>query len=127
MIAVVPGPASTVPSRLNLLPAEARARRMLWRQWQVWVPTALVALVAAAVIVVPLVQKRDYAIALLQQTDAARAQAEAADGVRREFERLQGDYNYVLAQASTRTRARYRSSTTSPACCPTTPGSHSSR
>jgi len=98
VIAVVPGPASTVPSRLNLLPAEARARRMLWLQWQVWVPTALVALVAAAVIVVPLLQKRGYAIALLQQTDAARAQAEAADGVRREFERLQGDYNYALAR-----------------------------
>jgi len=96
--AAVPGPASPVPSRLNLLPVEARARRMLWTQWQVWAPTALVTLVAAAVIVVPLLQKRGYAIALLQQTEAARVQAEAADGVRREFERLQGDYNYALAR-----------------------------
>jgi hypothetical protein len=86
------------PSRLNLLPPEARARRMRWRQWQVWLPTALVALAAVAVVVVPLVQKRGYAIVLLQQTEAARVQAEAADGVRREFERLQSDYNYALAR-----------------------------
>ncbi|MEP6943899.1 MAG: PilN domain-containing protein [Betaproteobacteria bacterium] len=96
--AVVPGPASATPSRLNLMPLEARARRMRWRQWQVWLPTALVALTAMAVVVVPLVQKRGYAIALLQQTEAARVQAEAADGVRREFERLQADYNYALAR-----------------------------
>jgi general secretion pathway protein L len=99
--AVVPGPASATPSRLNLLPLEARARRMRWRQWQVWLPTALVALAAVAVVVVPLVQKRGYAIALLQQTEAARVQAEAADGVRREFERLQSDYNYALARKYT--------------------------
>ena len=77
--AVVPGPASATPSRLNLLPLESRARRMRWRQWQVWLPTALVAMTAVAVVVVPLVQKRGYAIALLQQTESARVQAEAAD------------------------------------------------
>ena len=46
---------------------------------------------------VPLLQKRGYAIALLQQTEAEEVHAEAAAAVRREFERLEGDYNYVLA------------------------------
>ncbi len=77
---------------------EARARRMLWRQWHVWAPTALVAMVALAAVLVPLLQKREYAIALLQQTESARVQAEASDRLRREFERLQNDYNYALAR-----------------------------
>jgi hypothetical protein len=71
---------------------------MLWRQWQVWAPTALVAAIALTVVLVPLLQKRGYAIALLRQTDAERVHAEAAAAVRREFERLEGDYNYVLAR-----------------------------
>jgi general secretion pathway protein L len=98
VVAVVPGPASSSPPRVNLLPPEARARRMRWRQWQVWLPTALVALGALAVVLVPLVQKREYAITLLRETEQARAQAEVADGVRREFERMQSDYNDVLAR-----------------------------
>jgi general secretion pathway protein L len=98
VVAVVPGPLTSLPSRLNLLPEDTRPRRMLWRQWQVWAPTALVASIALAVVLVPLVQKRGYAIALLGQTEAARVQAEAASVVRREFERLQGDYNYALAK-----------------------------
>jgi general secretion pathway protein L len=98
VVAVVPGPAISAPSRLNLLPEEARPRRVLWRQWQVWAPTALVASIALAVVLVPLLQKRGYAIALLNQTEEARVQAEAADRIRREFERLQGDFNYVLVR-----------------------------
>jgi general secretion pathway protein L len=101
VVAVLPGPATASPPRLNLLPEDARPRRMLWRQWQVWAPTALVATIALAVVLVPLLQKRGYAIALLQQTEAARIQAEAAAGVRREFERLQGDYNYALTKKYT--------------------------
>jgi general secretion pathway protein L len=98
VVAVLPGPASATPPKLNLLPAEARARRMRWRQWQVWAPTAVVAVVAVAAVLVPLLQKREYAIALLQQTESARLQAEASDRLRREFERLQNDYNYALAR-----------------------------
>jgi general secretion pathway protein L len=98
VMAVLPGPASSTPARLNLLPEESRPRRMLWRRWQVWAPTALVATIALAVVLVPLIQKRGYTIALMQQTEAARVQAEAAAAVRREFERLQGDYNYALAK-----------------------------
>jgi general secretion pathway protein L len=98
---VLPGPATVAPPRLNLLPEVARPRRMLWRQWQVWAPTALVASIALAVVLIPLIQKRGDAIALTQQTEAARVQAEAAAGVRREFERLQSDYNYALAKKYT--------------------------
>jgi general secretion pathway protein L len=101
VVAVVPGPSTSTPPRLNLLPEDARPHRMPWRQWQVWAPTALVASIALAVVLVPLIQKRGYAIALLQQTDAERVQAEAAGGVRRELERLQGDYNYALARKYT--------------------------
>jgi general secretion pathway protein L len=102
VVAVAPGPTTAAtPPRLNLLPEDARPRRMLWRQWQVWAPTALVASIALAVVLVPLIQKRGYAIALTQQTEAARVQAEAAAAVRREFERLQSDYNYALAKKYT--------------------------
>jgi len=101
VVSVLPGPASATPPRLNLLPEETRPRPMLWRRWQVWAPTALVASIALAVVLVPLIQKRGYAIALIQQTEAARIQAEAAAAVRREFERLQGDYNYALAKKYT--------------------------
>lgn len=96
--AVVPGPASTIPSRLNLLPAEERPRAGSWRRWQVWVPTALVAAIALATVLVPLVQKREYAIELNRQAELARGQALAADAVRTQLERAQGEYNYVLAK-----------------------------
>ncbi|HXX86208.1 MAG TPA: PilN domain-containing protein [Casimicrobiaceae bacterium] len=96
--AIVPGPAAIGRVRLNLLPEEERPPLMLWRRWQVWAPGALVAAVALATVLVPLVQKREYTIALLQQTAEARAQAEVADALRRDFERQQGDYNYVLTK-----------------------------
>ena len=43
VVAVVPGPASTRPTRLNLVPHEARPQPGLWRRWQLWAPAALVA------------------------------------------------------------------------------------
>ena len=96
--AVVPGPASTVPPRLNLLPTEERPRAGSWRRWQVWVPLVLVGAVALATVLVPLVQKREYAIALNKQAEEARVQALAADAVRAQLERAQGEYNFVLAK-----------------------------
>src|SRR5207302_8506158 len=92
--AIVPGPASTISPRINLLPEEARSRPMLWRRWQLWAPVALIAVVGLAVISVPLMQKREYAIALNLQTETARQQAQAADALRTQLERLQGDYNF---------------------------------
>ncbi len=96
--AVVPGPATTAPPRLNLIPRDARPGAGAWRRWQVWAPLLLVVAVALATLVVPLVQKRDYAIALNKQAEEARVQALAADAVRTQLERLQGEYNYVLAK-----------------------------
>jgi Tfp pilus assembly protein PilN len=98
VIAVVPGPASTRATRLNLVPHETRPPSALWRRWQLWAPAALVALGALAVLVTPLLQKREYAIALNKQTESAREQAEAADGLRTQLERQQDDYNYALAK-----------------------------
>ena len=96
--AVVPGPATTSSTRINLLPEEARSRRRPWRRWQLWVPAALIATIAISAVLVPLLQQREYAIALNLQTEAARQQAEAADAVRVQLERAQSDYNYVLAK-----------------------------
>ena len=98
VVAVVPGPASTRATRLNLVPHEARPPSALWHRWQLWAPAALVALGALAVLLAPLLQKREYAIALNKQTESAREQAEVADGLRTQLERQQGDYNYVLAK-----------------------------
>ena len=96
--AVIPGPASTMPPQLNLMPPEERPRAGSWRRWQVWVPLVLLAAVALAALLVPLVQKREYAIALNKQAEEARVQALAADAVRTQLERAQGDYNFVLAK-----------------------------
>lgn len=96
--AVVPGPASTMPPQLNLIPTDERPRAGSWRRWQVWVPVLLVAAVALATVIVPLMQKREYAIALNKQTEEARVQALAADVLRTQLERAQGEYNFVLAK-----------------------------
>ena len=101
VIAVIPGPPSTQgtrTTRLNLIPQDARPPSALWRRWQLWAPAALVALGALAVLVVPLLQKREYAIELNKQTESAREQAEVADALRTQLERQQGDYNYALAR-----------------------------
>jgi len=96
--AVIPGPASTMPPRLNLIPADERPRAGGWRRWQVWAPLALLAAIAIAAVIVPLVQKREYAIALNKQAEEARGQALAADAVRTQLERAQAEYNFVLAK-----------------------------
>jgi general secretion pathway protein L len=98
VVAIVPGPAAIGRLRLNLLPVSERPPLMLWRRWQAWAPAALVAVIALAVVLVPLVQKREYTIALMRQTGEAKDQAETADALRRDFERQQNDYNYVLAK-----------------------------
>jgi general secretion pathway protein L len=98
VVAVVPGPASTRPTRLNLIPHEARPHSALWRRWQLWAPTAALAVCVLAVLAVPLLQKREYAIALNKQTESAREQAEASDALRTQLEHQQGDYNYALAK-----------------------------
>jgi general secretion pathway protein L len=98
VVAVVPGPVLTRSTRLNLIPHEARPRSALWRRWQLWAPLALLAVGLLAVLAVPLLQKREYAIALNRQTETAREQAEASDALRTQLERQQGDYNYALTK-----------------------------
>ncbi len=98
VVAVLPGPVASNLPRLNLLPLDARPASIAWRRWQVWAPMALVAVLAIAAVIVPLVQKREYAIELQRQSELARVQAEAASVIRREFERLEGEFNYPLAR-----------------------------
>src|SRR6266700_15352 len=98
VVAVVPGPPTTTPTRLNLLPNAARPRPLQWRRWQVWAPVALIATFAIAAVFVPLLQKRQYAIELAALNAEAGVQAQASDKVRQQLERMQNDYNYILAK-----------------------------
>ncbi len=84
-------------ARLNLLP-EIDRREPAWRRWQLWVPVALAVTLAGAAIAVPLLQKRELAIALLHQTEQARVQAAAADALRQQLEQSVDDYNFVLGR-----------------------------
>ena len=96
-MAVVPGP-PTAATRLNLLPETARQPTLQWRRWQVWAPIATVAVFALAAVIVPLAQKRQYAISLNLINAEAGQQAQAADKVRSQLEAMQGEYNYILAK-----------------------------
>jgi general secretion pathway protein L len=97
-VAVVPGPPAATPTRLNLLPHAARPRPLQWRRWQVWAPAALVAVFVVAAAFVPLLQKRQYAIALAALDAEAGQQAQAADKLRAQLEAMQNEYNFILAK-----------------------------
>ena len=97
-VAVVPGPPVATPTRLNLLPHAARPRPMQWKRWQVWAPFALIATFACAAVLVPLAQKRQYAIDLSAIDAAAKEQAQVADKLRSQLEARQNEYNYILAK-----------------------------
>jgi general secretion pathway protein L len=97
-VAVVPGPPAAAPTRLNLLPHAARPRPLQWTRWQVWVPFAVIATLAGAAVFVPLVQKRQLAVALAAVDAEAGVQAQAADKLRSQLEGMQSDYNFILAK-----------------------------
>ena len=84
------------PSRVNLLPHAMRPSRSLWRRWQLWVPLAMVALLVLTAIVIPLWQKRDYAIQLNSLADQARAQAAISETLRTELDGKVADFNTAL-------------------------------
>jgi hypothetical protein len=92
------GPAATGVSKLNLLPETERPEIRWWRRWHLWVPLALVGAVALVAIVLPIWQKRDYAIALLRNADQARVQADASSALRHQLETMTGDYNFALGK-----------------------------
>jgi general secretion pathway protein L len=89
---------AAVPTRLNLLPDDARPATSTWLRWQFWLPLTVLAAVAAFSVALPIWQKRDLAITLQRQTDQAKIAAEAADVLRRELDQKTGDYNLVLAR-----------------------------
>jgi len=97
-VAVVPGPPAAGATRLNLVPGRARLQPLHWRRWQVWAPLVLVFAVTFAAVLVPLVQKRQYAIALIAAEAEAAQRAQAADAVRQQLDSMQNDYNYILAR-----------------------------
>ncbi len=89
---------ATALARLNLLPESDRIDTAWWRRWRLWVPAALVVVAALVATLLPIWQKRDYALALSHQVDQAQQQALGADALRTELERQVGDYNFVLAK-----------------------------
>ncbi len=95
--AVVPEPAaSAASSRLNLLPAEMRNGYAWWKRWQFWLPIALLGAVAVVAVVLPVWQKREYAIAQNEVAAQATQQASVAEALRAQLERQVGDYNFAL-------------------------------
>jgi general secretion pathway protein L len=89
-------PATASQSRLNLLPPEARTTPVLWRRWQFWIPIVLLIAMVAAAIVIPLWQKREYAIELAKEADHARARAAVSEALRNELNGRVADYNFAL-------------------------------
>jgi general secretion pathway protein L len=89
-------PSTSSPSRLNLMPDESRVAPAPWKRWQFWAPLAGLALVAAVAVVLPVWQKRDYAIAVINKADAARQQAAVSERLRAELERAAADYHFAL-------------------------------
>ena len=95
--AVVPEPpGGATLSRLNLLPAEMRNGWAWWKRWQFWLPIALLGAVAVIAVVLPVWQKREYAIAQNEIAAQAMQQAAVAEALRAQLERQVGDYNFAL-------------------------------
>lgn len=59
-------------------------------------PLALVAAVALFATVLPIWQKRSYAIALMQLAEQVQVQADSSDALRRRLEQLTGDHDFPL-------------------------------
>jgi general secretion pathway protein L len=92
------GPTTRRRTKLDLRTEEARPDRSWWRNWQLWAPLGLIALLLLAAVVLPLWQKRAYTIALLRVTGEARMQAEASSALRTQLEQQAADYNFALGK-----------------------------
>jgi general secretion pathway protein L len=89
-------PAAANLSRVNLAPDALRSVPAPWTRWQFWVPIAALALIAGVAVVLPLWQKREYAIAIINRAEGVRQQAAVSERLRAELERAASDYNFAL-------------------------------
>jgi general secretion pathway protein L len=97
VVAIVPEPPATAStSRLNLLPPEERASASPWARWQFWLPLGLLIVAALAAAIIPVWQKREYAIQMNQVVTQARAQAAVSESLRQQLDARVGDFNAVL-------------------------------
>lgn len=97
VVAVTPDAAETTePSRLNLLPEDRRPPSGPGIVLRIGLPLTLLLAVGAAAVVLPVWQKREYAIALLRIVDEARGQAAVSEGLRAQLEKETADYNFAL-------------------------------
>ena len=97
VVAVVPdAPTSAAASRFNLLPQELRQNGARWKRWQIWVPIGALVAVALIAVLLPLWQKREYAIALNEVAGQAFQQASVSESLRNELDRQVNDYNFAL-------------------------------
>jgi general secretion pathway protein L len=102
VVAVVPEPPSSAStSRINLLPHEMRQNGVWWKRWQFWLPIALLVGVALIAVVLPVWQKREYALALNDVASQAFQQAAVSESLRTQLDRQVGDYNFALERKYT--------------------------
>jgi general secretion pathway protein L len=95
--AIVPeSPHTASTSRLDLVPPEDRMSASPWARWQLWLPLGLLVVAALAAAVIPVWQKREYAIELNQLAGQARTQAAVSEALRAELDARVGDFNVVL-------------------------------
>jgi general secretion pathway protein L len=93
---VADAPRDAATSRVNLLTPEDRVEGSRLLRWQFLLPLAIMLALAAAVAIVPLWHKRDYAIAMMHTADAAAVRAQQSDRLRSELDRMVGEYNFAL-------------------------------
>ena len=97
VVAVVPEPpARAAASRLNLLPRDSRSTVSPWRRWQFWLPLGLFVAAALAATLIPVWQKRDYAIQLDTVVAQARGRASVSEALRGELDARVGEFNAAL-------------------------------
>ncbi|MEO5765401.1 MAG: pilus assembly protein PilM, partial [Casimicrobiaceae bacterium] len=97
VVAVTPAvPPALASTALNLLPPDMRNGTRFAKRWQFWLPIVVLGLVALVAVVLPVWQKREYAIALNDVATQAMQQAGASESLRTQLERQVGDYNFAL-------------------------------
>jgi general secretion pathway protein L len=97
VIAVTPTTPPAVPAAdLNLLPQDMRNGARFAKRWQFWLPIVALLAVALVAVVLPLWQKREYAIALNEVAGVAMQRAAISESLRSQLERQVGDYNFAL-------------------------------